>query len=68
MSFGGVSELPAAFLYLSSLGHINPETNAAVSKEIAHVLNEELGVPKDRYYINFYDSPRANTGYDGATF
>ncbi|KAH8067253.1 phenylpyruvate tautomerase [Aureococcus anophagefferens] len=28
----------------------------------------ELGVPKGRYYINFFDSERSNMGYNGGTF
>lgn len=65
--FGGSTD-PAAFVYLSSLGSIDPETNKATSAAVAGVLEEELGVPKDRYYINFFDSERSNMGYNGATF
>lgn len=68
MCFGGDAETPAAFLYLSSLGSITPETNKEASSAIAAILEEELGVPKSRYYINFYDSERSNMGYNGATF
>lgn len=68
MCFGGDAETPAAFLYLSSLGAITPETNKATSAAIAAILEEELGVPKNRYYINFFDSERSNMGYNGATF
>ena len=67
MCFGGSTE-PAAFVYLSSLGSIDPETNKATRAAVAGVLEEELGVPKDRYYINFFDSERSNMGYNGATF
>ena len=33
--YGGDAETPAAFLYLSSLGAITPETNAATSAALA---------------------------------
>ncbi|KAJ8601704.1 hypothetical protein CTAYLR_003212 [Chrysophaeum taylorii] len=68
MSFGGDADTPAAFLYLSSLGSITPETNKDASKAIADILQDELGVPPNRYYINFLDSPRPNMGYNGGTF
>ena len=67
MTFGG-SDDPAACLYLSSLGAINPENNKRASAEFATILETELGVTKDRYYCNFYDSPRPNMGYNGGTF
>ena len=66
--YGGDAETPAAFLCLSSLGAITPETNAATSAALAEVLEAELGVPKGRYYINFFDSERSNMGYNGGTF
>ena len=65
--YGG-STAPAAFLYLSSLGSIDPDTNKATSAAVADILEAELGVPKGRYYINFFDSERSNMGYNGGTF
>ena len=67
MCYGGSTD-PAAFLYLSSLGSIDPDTNKATSAAVADVLEAELGVPKGRYYINFVDSERSNMGYNGGTF
>lgn len=67
MCYGGSTD-PCAFLYLSSLGAIDPETNTKTSAAIAPILEEELGVPKGRYYINFLDSERSNMGYNGGTF
>ena len=67
MCYGGTTD-PAAFLYLSSLGSIDPDTNKATSAAVADVLEAELGVPKGRYYINFFDSERSNMGYNGGTF
>ena len=65
--YGGTTD-PAAFLYLSSLGSIDPDTNKATSAAVAEILEAELGVPKGRYYINFFDSERSNMGYNGGTF
>ena len=65
--YGGTTD-PAAFLYLSSLGSIDPDTNKATSAAVAEILEAELGVPAGRYYINFFDSERSNMGYNGGTF
>ena len=48
MCYGGSAD-PAAFLYLSSLGSIDPDTNKATSAAVADVLEAELSVPKGRY-------------------
>ncbi|KAH8044923.1 phenylpyruvate tautomerase [Aureococcus anophagefferens] len=48
------AETPAAFTCVAAA--ITPETNAATSAALAEVLEAELGVPKGRYYINFFDS------------
>ena len=42
--------------------------SSAPSAAVADVLEAELGVPKGRYYINFFDSERSNMGYNGGTF
>ena len=42
--------------------------NKATSAAVADILEAELGVPKGRYYINFFDSERSNMGYNGGTF
>ena len=68
MCFGGDGDAPCAFVYLSSLGAISPEKNAATSAVLAEMLEAELAVPKGRYYINFYDSERSNMGFNGGTF
>mmetsp|Transcript_27052 Transcript_27052/g.81119 ORF Transcript_27052/g.81119 Transcript_27052/m.81119 type:complete len:162 (-) Transcript_27052:31-516(-) len=67
MCFGGSTE-PAAFCYLSSIGAITPAMNKGTSGAISALLEEELGVPNDRYYINFFDSERPNCGWKGGTF
>jgi phenylpyruvate tautomerase len=67
MMFGGSDE-PCAFVHLASIGRIGPDTNPAMSKVICELVEKYLGVPANRVYIQFYDSPAANFGYDGSTF
>jgi phenylpyruvate tautomerase len=66
MLFGGTDE-PCALATLTSLGAINKSNNENFSAAIAGIL-EEHGVPSDRYYVNFFDVPRENCAYRGATF
>ncbi|CEM24109.1 unnamed protein product [Vitrella brassicaformis CCMP3155] len=67
MRFGG-SEGPVAFVYLASIGKIGPDTNPKVSATISGLVEKHLGVPSDRCYIQFVDSPGSNFGYRGGTF
>jgi len=64
--WGGV-DTPCALGCCYSLGAINNENNKKVSAEISKLL-EEFGVPANKIYINFFDVPRENIGYNGATF
>ncbi len=53
MVFGG-SEVPCAHGSLTSIGGLGTN-NAAISKAVAAVLQEKLGVPPDRFYLAFND-------------
>ena len=48
-------------------GAINLENNKKVTAEITQLL-AEFDVPPNKMYINFFDVPRENCGYNGATF
>ena len=66
MLFGG-SDAPLAYLELKSIGL--PESKTAdFSRTLADLLNDELGLPADRIYIEFTDAPRAMWGWNGGTF
>ena len=66
MLFGGSDE-PLAYLELKSIGL--PESGTAdFSQTLATLLNDELGLPADRVYIEFADAPRAMWGWNGGTF
>ena len=55
MAFGG-TEQPAAYGELVSIGGLNPETNKKLSAAIASILETKLSVPKDRFFLKFYDT------------
>ena len=66
MLFGG-SDAPLALGCLYSLGSINMENNGKVQAGVTDAL-EAFGVAENRIYINFFDVPRANVGWNRATF
>jgi phenylpyruvate tautomerase len=61
--FGGTTE-PAALACLYSIGSIGVKSNGAITAAVTTAI----GVPPDRIYINFFDMPRANVGWNGGTF
>jgi len=66
MLFGG-SDAPLAYLELKSIGL--PESKSEeYSRALADLLNDELGLPADRIYIEFADAPRTMWGWNGGTF
>lgn len=67
IAFGG-SEQPAAYGELVSIGGLNPETNKKLSAAIASIFETKLFVPKNRYFLKFYDTKGSNFGFNGGTF
>jgi len=59
---------PAAFVDLRSIGGLSGEVNRRLAEKITQVLNEALGVPADRVFLNFTDVKSANWGWNGGTF
>ncbi|CAI9097225.1 OLC1v1033601C3 [Oldenlandia corymbosa var. corymbosa] len=55
MTFGG-SEQPSAYGELVSIGGLNSDVNKKLSAAIATILEGKLNVPKNRFYLKFYDT------------
>lgn len=66
MRFAGTGG-PLAYLELKSIG-LPASRTAEFSAALCSLLQERLGVPADRIYIEFADAPRAMWGWDGGTF
>jgi len=64
--FGG-TDAPTALGNLYSLGSISIENNSAIQNTVTDLL-EPYGVAADRIYVNFFDMPRANIGWNRKTF
>eukprot|EP01025_Chloroclados_australasicus_P005516 TRINITY_DN1169_c0_g1_i1.p1 TRINITY_DN1169_c0_g1~~TRINITY_DN1169_c0_g1_i1.p1 ORF type:complete len:196 (-),score=8.91 TRINITY_DN1169_c0_g1_i1:230-766(-) len=67
MCFAG-SEEACAYAELISIGAIGGDKNKTISASLAQVLEEKLKVPRNRFYLKFYDVARADFGYNGTTF
>jgi len=61
------SETPCALGTLSSIGGINQANNKTFSQGL-HDLLAPFGITGDRYYVSFFDMPRENIAWNGATF
>jgi phenylpyruvate tautomerase len=66
MCFGG-DMAPCAYLELKSLG-LPEERTPELSAALCRLIDEQLGVPKARIYIEFASPPRHLFGFDGRTF
>ena len=66
MSFAG-TDAPLAYLELKSLG-LPEEKTADFSSVLCSLVNEQLGIPQDRTYIEFSNPPRHFWGWNNSTF
>lgn len=62
MAFGG-TEQPAAYGELVSIGGLNPDINKKLSAAIAAILETKLSVPKNRFFLKFYDTKASCLNY-----
>lgn len=66
MLFAGSND-PLAYLELKSIGLPQSKTSA-LSATLCSLIEEQLGIPAARIYIEFTDAPRAMWGWDNETF
>ncbi|RZF41546.1 hypothetical protein LSTR_LSTR000260 [Laodelphax striatellus] len=67
MSFGGSTE-PTGQASLMSIGQLGVAQNKVISAALFKHIEETLGIPQNRMYITFTDSPTSVVGYQGTTF
>lgn len=67
MTFAGTSD-PACYLEVKSVGTLTPAQTQAMSQDFCQVIEETLGVPAHRTYIEFADARGAMWGWNGSTF
>lgn len=67
MTFGGTTD-PVCYMEIKSIGNITPTTTKAMSRDFCQKINQALGVPTNRIYIEFADAPGTMWGWNGDTF
>lgn len=63
----GASEEPLAYLELKSVG-LPPAKTAELSRLLCELLEKDLGISKERVYIEFANANGAMWGWNGGTF
>ncbi len=58
----------AAFVDIRSIGGLTADVNRKLSQQVCKLLNDSLGIPPDRVYLNFTDVKAGNWGFNGSTF
>jgi phenylpyruvate tautomerase PptA (4-oxalocrotonate tautomerase family) len=53
---------------VKSIGSMSPAQTKAMSQDFCQVINEKLGVPANRIYIEFADAKGAMWGWNSSTF
>lgn len=66
MLFAG-SDDPLAYVELKSIG-LPEEATSTLSDALCALINENLGIAKDRIYIEFANAKRTLWGWNGGTF
>ncbi len=58
----------AAFVDIRGIGGLSTEVNRQLSQKVCRLLNDTLGVPSNRIYLNFTELEAPNWGWNGNTF
>ena len=67
MTFAGTVE-PVCYIEVKSIGNMSPAQTKAMSQDFCQTINEKLGVPANRIYIEFTDTKARMWGENGSTF
>ncbi len=59
---------PAAFVDVRGIGGLSGDVNGKLSQKVCQLLNESIGVPPNRTYLNFTEMEAGNWGWNGSTF
>ncbi len=62
------AEGPTAYAEIRSIGGLNGSVNRKLSERLCALLQERLGIPPDRVYLNFTNVSAENWGWNGGTF
>jgi phenylpyruvate tautomerase PptA (4-oxalocrotonate tautomerase family) len=58
----------AAFVDIRSIGGLTSDVNRNLSQKVCKLLNDTLGIPQNRIYLNFTEVEAGHWGWNGSTF
>ena len=67
MTFGGTTE-PVCYIEIKSIGTMSPTQTKTMSQDFCQKIQQAIGVPMNRTYIEFADAKGTMWGWNGATF
>ena len=67
MTFGGTTE-PVCYIEIKSIGTMNPTQTKTMSQDFCQKIQQAIGVPANRTYIEFADAKGTMWGWNGSTF
>lgn len=67
MTFAGTTD-PTCYVEIKSVGTMNPSQTQTMSEDFCQKLEQALGIPKNRIYIEFADARGSMWGWNGSTF
>lgn len=67
MTFSGTTA-PVCYIEIKNIGTMQPEQTDAMSQDFCQVIEQTLGVPSNRIYIEFIDAQRHLWGWNRGTF
>ena len=67
MTFAGTLE-PVCYIEIKSVGSMNPPQTKEMSNDFCQIIEDKLGVAKNRTYIEFADAKGSMWGWHGGTF
>lgn len=67
MSFAGSFD-PVCYVEVKSVGNMTPAQTKAMSQDFCQEIQDKLGVPANRIYIEFADAKGAMWGWNQSTF
>jgi phenylpyruvate tautomerase PptA (4-oxalocrotonate tautomerase family) len=67
MTFAGTFD-PVCYVEIKNIGGMSPTQTRAMSQDFCQDIENFLGVPKNRIYIEFAGAERTMWGWNGGTF
>ncbi|MFB2834298.1 phenylpyruvate tautomerase MIF-related protein [Floridanema evergladense] len=67
MTFAGTTD-PVCYIEIKSIGTMSPAQTKSMSQDFCQQINQTLGVPANRIYIEFADAKGAMWGWNSSTF